>query len=194
MIYLLIIPFALILFIVIINYLRKLHWDVIHNNLFDLVDKIGGKVIRRGFLARPVFYGTYRKCEITINFSQEKKENGRKNYINISINKIIKHSLSIVSLEWLKSQNESTDGLYIFEIGENIKYGLRSKNKNGIKKNSNKEKIKRGLVDLHSFNYLFMGETGIIYEMESQNIAIDTKHPKLHKQINTIYNFSQNFK
>ena len=67
-------------------------------------------------------------------------------------------SLSIVSLDWLKSQNESTDGLYIFEIEEKIKYGIRSKNKNRILKKGNKEKIEKNLTDLHPFNYLFIGE------------------------------------
>ncbi len=75
--------FGVILFFVIINYLRKLHWDAIHNNLLDLEDEIGGAVIRKGFLARPVFHAKYKGSEVTINFSQDKRQGKRINYIDI---------------------------------------------------------------------------------------------------------------
>ena len=45
----------IIIFIVLINYLRKLHWDSIHFNLLALADEIEGEIFRRNFMARPVF-------------------------------------------------------------------------------------------------------------------------------------------
>ena len=103
-----------------------------HNNLFDLVDEFGGNVYRRGFLARPVFHGTYKNCEVTINFSQERINSKRKNYINISIDKKINKSVTIVSLDWIKSQNESTDDLEIISMNNSQQYGIRIKNINNI--------------------------------------------------------------
>ena len=52
MIYILSIFVIFIAILVIINYLRKLHWDVIHHNLLELVDDIGGKILRQGMLGR----------------------------------------------------------------------------------------------------------------------------------------------
>jgi len=179
----------LILFFFIINYLRKLHWDAIHGNLFDLVDDFGGNVYRRGLLARPVYHGNYKNCEVTINFSQEKKKSSRKNYINISINKKIKESVTIVSLDWIKSQNESTDDFEIIAMNNSQNYGIRIKNINNTKKNELKSKLEK----IIPFNYFFLGQTGLIFEKESKNLGIDTKYDLLKPQIETIFSLSNIF-
>jgi hypothetical protein len=179
----------LVLFFLIINYLRKLHWDVIHSNLLDLVDEIGGNVNRRGFLSRPVFHGNYKNCEITINFSQERINSARKNYINISINKKLKKSITIASLDWIKSQNESTDGLETISMNDAKQYGIRI--------NKMKDTFKKDLIyqleKIVPFNYIFMGQTGLIYEKESENLGTDTKFDLLKSDITHIFNLSNLF-
>ena len=75
----------IVVFLIIINYLRKLHLDAIHFNLLSLIDDIGGAVIRKGFLARPVYHGSYQGIEVTINFSSERSQKKRRQYLNISL-------------------------------------------------------------------------------------------------------------
>ena len=178
--------FLLVVFFLLINYLRKLHWDAIHNNLLDLVDEYGGNVYRRGFLARPVFHGIYKKSEVTINFSQERINSKRKNYINISIDKKNKKSVTIVSLDWIKAQNESTDDMEIISINNSLDYGIRGKNIKIIKRNE----LKSHLQKLVPFNYLFLGQTGLIFEKESINLGVDTKLDVLKSCIESVYNLS----
>jgi len=180
----------LIVFFLLINYLRKLHWDAIHNNLFDLVDDYGGNVYRRGFLARPVFHGVYKKSEVTINFSQERINSKRKNYINISIDKEINKSITIVSLNWIEAQNESTDDLEIISIKDSHDYGIRSKNMKKVKMNE----LKSHLQKLVPFNYLFLGQTGLIFEKESKNLGFETKPDVLKSYIESVYNLSNKLK
>ena len=163
-----------------------MHWDAVHNNLFDLVDEFGGNVYRRGFLARPVFHGTYKNCEVTINFSQERINSKRKNYFNISIDKKINKSVTIVSLDWIKSQNESTDDLEIISMNNSQQYGIRIKNINNTKKNE----LKSQMENLIPFNYVFLGQTGLIFEKGSKNLAIDTKSDAMKPYIETVYNLS----
>jgi hypothetical protein len=179
----------LVLFFLIIYYLRKLHWDVIHSNLLDLVDEFEGNVHRKGFLSRPVFHGNYKNCEITINFSQERIKSARKNYINISINKKLNKSITIASLDWIKSQNESTDGLETILMNDSNQYGIRI---NKIKETL-KNDLKHQLEKIVPFNYLFIGQTGLIYEKESKNLGTDTKSDLLKSDITHIFNLSNLF-
>lgn len=182
--------FLLFIFLfILINYLRKLHWDAVHNNLFDLVDAIGGNVIRRGFLSRPVFHGNYKNCEVTINFSQEKKSSKRKHYINISINKRIKDTITIASVDWIRLQNENSDDLKILSVNSSKKYGIRIKGIN----NSTLKKLENKLEKVVPFNFIFMGHTGLIFEKESKNLGIDTKLNVLQPDIENIYNLTQLF-
>ena len=173
----------LAIFFVLINYLRKLHWDAVHNNLFDLVDEFGGNVYRRGFLARPVYHGKYKNHEVTINFSQDRLNAKRKNYINISIDKKNKNSVTIVSLDWLKSQNESAENLKIVNLENSNQYGIRIENLN----NTKEKELKAELKNLVPFNYVFFGQTGLIYEKESNNLGFETKPEKLKPSIESIY-------
>jgi len=180
----------LVVFYLLINYLRKLQWDAVHSNLFDLVDEFGGDVYRRGFLARPVFHGTYKNCEVTINFSQERVNSKRKNYINISIDKKINKSITIVSVDWIKVQNESTEGLEIISMNDSKEYGIRIKNINNTKKNE----LKSQLEKLIPFNYIYLGQTGLIFEKESNNLGSETKMDSLKPYIEIVHNLSGIFK
>jgi hypothetical protein len=171
---------------VILNILRKFQWDVIHNNLLDLEDEIGGSILRKGFLSRPVFTGKYEGSELTINFSQERIKNKRLNYINVSMNIRIKNSLTIISLDWLKDKKESTDDLEIVNIDESSKYGIRKSSSKNIFKKDSQKKIKQLIAQLHPFTYIFVGQTGIIFEKDGENLAITTKKSLLLEIINLL--------
>ncbi len=188
MIYILIVAVGFILFLVIINYLRKLHWDVIHNNLLDLVDDIGGKVIRQGMLGRPIYHGRYEELDITINFSTEKGEKGRKNLIDISIGIPLKQAFTISAYNWLKEREESaTEEFTDIDLGGSKEYGMRNTSGKDIVKNNMQKKFHDILKRLDPFNFLFVGRNGLLYETEGGNLAVSTKHPAIKSDIMAIY-------
>jgi hypothetical protein len=176
-----------VLFFLVINYFRKLHWDAVHNNLFDLVDKLGGNVYRRGFLARPVYHGKYKKHELTINFSQERINSKRKNYINISIDKKNKDSVTIVSMDWLKMQNERADNFKMIALDDEKKYGIQIQKLN----HHLVQELKSKLSEMKPFNYAFFGQTGLIFEQESMNLGIETKLDQIKPVIDSVYELSK---
>jgi hypothetical protein len=176
---------ALILFIVLINFLRKLHWDSIHFNLLTLADEIEGEVYRRNFMARPVFHGKYKGIELTINFSSERTGNGRSNYIDISFNQKVVHPFTISSLSWLRERKDASLAEYqSIEISGEKKYGVRK----GASMLYSK-KIISYIQKLDPFNFIFAGGTGVLMEIQCKNIAIATKHPNLKNRIEVLYTF-----
>jgi hypothetical protein len=176
---------VIIIFIILINYLRKLHWDSIHFNLLSLADEIKGEIYRRNFMTRPVFHGKYKGIELTINFSSERTGNGRSNYIDISFNKHVKHAFTISSLRWLRERTDSSleDYREIEILGEK-KYGIRKGDPRLYS-----QKITGYLQKLDPFNFIFAGGTGVLMEIQCKNTAIATKHPHLMKRIEVLYDF-----
>lgn len=172
---------------VVIIFLRKLHWDAVQLNLLQLQNAIGGKVIRKGFLIRPLFHGNYKNMALTINFSTEKFKKNRRNYIDITIDKKFKNSLTISSLDWLKERDESVSEYEPIKIAD-TNYGLRrEKNIRVIKKNRNTEFINY-VKQLHPINFIYFSKNGLLFERECQNITIETEYVKLKETIDQLYN------
>jgi hypothetical protein len=170
----------------VIVFLRKLHWDAIQLNLFQLQDDIGGKVIRKGFLTRPLYHGTYNNLALTINFSTEKFKKNRRNYIDITIGKNFKNPLTISSLDWLRERDESVSEYEPIKIANN-KYGLRrEKNIRVIKKNHKTDFINY-IKQLHPINFIYFSKNGLLFERECLNIANETEYVKLKDTINLLY-------
>ncbi len=187
MIYVLAAGASFILIVVVINYMRKLHWDAVHINLLDLVDDIGGQVLRQGFLGQPIFHGQYKKMDITINFSTERHKKKRRNLIDISIGMPIKKSFTISSYEWLKEREDSAlDEFKSLDLDGLHNYGLRNPSDNQIAKESKQLKFRQILLDLDPFLFLFVGANGLLYEKDGGNLAVSTKHPALKDQIRYI--------
>ena len=184
MIYILTALVGFILFLIIINYLRKLHWDVIHNNLLDLVDDIGGKVIRQGMLGRPIYHGRYKKLDITINFSTEKVDKRRKNLIDFSIGIPLKQSFTISAYDWLQEREEGAlEEFTGIDLGGSKEYGMRNTSGNDIVKKNMQKKFHDILKRLDPFLFLFVGRNGLLYETDGGNLAVSTKHPALKSDI-----------
>jgi hypothetical protein len=176
---------AVVVFVLLVNYLRKLHWDSIHFNLLTLADNVEGEIFRRNFMARPVFYGKYNGIEITINFSSERTGKGRNNYIDISFSKKVKHTFTISSLDWLHERKDASPEEYReIEISGQKKYGIR---KGGSKLYS--EKIIKCIETLDPFNFIFAGGTGVLMEIQCKNTAMATKHPLLMEKIEALNDF-----
>jgi hypothetical protein len=171
----------------ILIYLRKLHWDIIHHNLFDLSDEIGGKIVRHGFASRPFYYGIYQGYKLTVNFSSEKTKRGRKNYLDISINRKIDKSITIASVKWLKENNADLLKNFIpFRDQEINKYGISICGKQSLCPEKLEQNMKEYIKNMDNFNFIFLGGSGVLLEIVCDNLAYASKHPRLKLNIDTL--------
>jgi hypothetical protein len=181
----------LILLLVAMNFLRKLQWDAIHNNLLDLTDDIGGQVIRQGMLGRPIFHGNYRKLDITVNFSTERSKKGRNNYIDISIGRNFNQTFTISALDWLREREGSAlDEFTEISMNSQKKYGMRSKSGLDVIKKNMQQKFYELLQEMDPFSFIFIGYNGLLFEKRGGNLAMSTKHPVLKKNIDSLIELS----
>ena len=180
---------AFIIILLILIFLRKLHWDAIHHNLLELADDIGGNIIRHGFATRPIYHGKYGGNELTVNFSTEKTKKGRLNYIDISLNRNIKYSLTLASEKWLNENNaELLKNFIPFKNKDINMYGISFAGKEAVTIQNIENNIKNHIKSMSSFNFIFLGGMGALLEIECENIAIATKHPALKNNIICLIN------
>jgi|GEM_PF-2427066 len=189
MLLILLLIFGLVIIIfIILNVLRKWYWDGIQSNLLDLVDDIGGQVIRHGFFSRPFYHGNYQQIDLTINFSSERLKKGRSNLIDISLATSLKESLTISSFQWLKDIEEKSIGDYepLSIKGEPL-YGLRKSDSARQNARIFKSDFIHHLEKLHPFRFIFIGQQGVLYEIETENLPQSTRHPRLKEQLDGIF-------
>lgn len=182
---------AFILFGILI-FMRKLHWDAVHHNLFDLADEMDGQVIRRGFASRPVFHARYRDKDIAVNFSTDRENGKRRHAVDISIGIETNLSLTISSKNWLRSQKtpiaEDYENLGEDKLsGYSIRYGENKQTLNAESMQVLGEEIKK----LIPFNFLFIGSSGILFENTFDNVAMGTRHPGLKDRIDTLLDLNE---
>ncbi len=183
---------SIVIFLVIINYLRKLHLDAIHFNFLELADSIGGQVMRRGILSRPVYHGAFKSIELTINFSSERAQKKRRQYLDISMGKNSKYNITISTQDWIADRNEESSSAFEpLKIPGDVNYViLRPANVTYVKKN-NENKFIECVKDLTPFTYIYIGQNGILFERECNNIAQCTKPPKLKDAIELLFELSK---
>lgn len=183
---------SIVIFFVIINYLRKLHLDAIHDNFLELADSIGGQVMRRGILSRPVYHGAFKSIELTINFSSERAQKKRRQYLDISMGKNSKYNITISTQDWIADRNEESSSAFEpLKIPGDVNYViLRPANVTYVKKN-NENKFVECVKDLTPFTYIYIGQNGILFERECDNIAHCTKPPKLKDKIELLFELSK---
>ena len=183
---------TIVIFFVIINYLRKLHLDTIHDNFLELADSIGGQVMRRGILSRPVYHGAFKSIELTINFSSERAQKKRRQYLDISMAKNSKYNITISTQDWIADRNEESSSAFeSLKIPGDVNYViLKPANVTYFKKNS-ENKFIECVKDLTPFTYIYIGQNGILFERECNNIAQCTKPPKLKDKIELLFELSK---
>ena len=183
---------AIVFIFFIFNLLRKLHWDAIQMNLLELADTIGGSVIRKGILARPIYHGRYQNMDLTINFSTDRTGGKRNNYIDISIGMNLDNVYTISSLEWIRESSAgSVEDFVPLELTTDIEYGIRQNKGKKLFAKSGSAKIKKYLEELDPFRFLHVSQNGILFEKEGENLGISTKHPKLKQHIDTLFGLIQ---
>ena len=183
---------SIVIFFVIINYLRKLHLDAIHDNFLELADSIGGQVMRRGILSRPVYHGAFKSIELTINFSSERAQKKRRQYLDISMAKNSKYNITISTQDWIADRNEESSSAFEpLKIPGDVNYViLKPANVTYVMKN-NENKFIECVKDLTPFTYIYIGQNGILFERECDNIAQCTKPPKLKDKIELLFELSK---
>ena len=183
---------GIVIFLLLINYLRKLHLDAIHFNFLELADIIGGQVIRKGILSRPVYHGAFRSIELTINFSSERSQKKRRQYLDISMAKNTSYNITISTRDWIADRNEEPSSNFEpLEIPGDVDYViLKPENVTYVKK-INEKKFIECIKELTPFTYIYVGTNGILFERECENIARCTKLPELKNTIELLFELTK---
>ena len=183
---------SIVIFFFIINYLRKLHLDAIHFNFLELADSIGGQVIRKGILSRPVYHGAFKSIELTINFSSERANKKRRHYLDISMAKNSMYNITISTKDWIMDRNEESSSDFTpLGIPGDVNYVILNPHNETYVKKVNENKFFECIKTLSPFTYLFIGRNGILFERECNNIAQCTKSPELNNTIEYIFELSK---
>lgn len=176
-------------------YARKSQWDTIHRNLLDLEDHYEGKVIRRGFAARPFFYGKINGYSLTLNISSEKLANERLNYFDISWGLPTSESFTIAEKKWLaKHRDKEADILPEIENDYGQRFGLIHKDLNKAKEIMQHPAVLKFVNEFKNLCYIFLGKTGIICEFSAENLAEASKFDSIVKRFELIKTLGEAFK
>ena len=178
--------FAILLVMV---FIRKLQFDVIHQNFLDLEDKIGGQVRRAGFAARPSYACEYKGQNVSISFTSEKnKGDDRRYYITATMEAKAKINFSILSADWMgPAQKNDKRTLIPLQDGEYLMEPRNSTQLHKVKLPS----IEAQLEKIAPFAYILMAKTGMILERTSKNITEDMKADSLLKLIDGMISFKK---
>ena len=184
MLYFIIICAAILVVWIILLYIRKSLWDVVHRNLLALEDNFEGKIIRKNFLARPVFSGKINGSQITLSFSSAKSANGRITYLNISYDLPTKTSLTLSSKKWLEEQNAGElEDYTTIENDYGEKFVIRPISNKMVKQLIGNTVLLEFINEFRDLAYYFSGKTGILCEFIVDQAAEATKFDQLHKRL-----------
>jgi len=165
-------------------YSRKSLWDVVHRNLLDLQDAYEGRVMRRSFLARPVFNGKINGREITINFSSEKLDGKRITYIDITFNIHASFSCTIAASAWLKKQQDGKAEDFTFiQNNQGREFLIRPASDNKVQDFIQTEQFHDIINKFDGLAYLFVNRHGLICEFETEDLARKTEFEQLNSKL-----------
>ncbi len=187
--------FILLLFLLwgIVLYVRKSHWDTIHRNLLDLEDHFEGKVIRRGFAARPFFHGKVKGRAFTLNISTERLDNQRLTYVDISWDLPTNETLAISNFEWLKKQGRGKlkKDMIVARSEQGEEFVFVHKNKERLKEIASLPAVKQFISQFENLCYVFLGKGGLLCEFSTDNLAQATEFEGLNKRLQLLENLRE---
>lgn len=194
MIYVLSIVALIFLFWALLMYVRKSQWDTIHRNLLDLEDHFEGKVIRRGFAARPYFHGRVDGHPFTLNLSSERINDERINYVDISWDLPVKESLTIADFNWLKKRRDKNEELKLLKSQQGKEFALMHRNKKRLEQLVKSQIIQTFVSQFENLCYVFLGKTGLICEFSADNLARATEFKNLSPKLELLKMLGEEFK
>ncbi len=176
--------FVLVLFLF---YVRKSQWDTIHRNLLDLEDHFEGKVIRRGFAARPFFHGKVMGFPFTLNISTEKLANQRMVYVDITWDIATRQALTISNNDWLKRRgDEQPPNSKVISTQSGKKFIFIHEDEKRLQHIAQHPVVQEFLTQFENLCFLFMGKTGLICEFSTENLAKATEFEGLNRRLQLI--------
>ena len=179
-----IISFLILITWIILIYIRKSLWDVVHRNLLSLEDNFEGKIIRKNFLARPVFHGKINDTQVTLSFSTAKSSKGRVTYLNISYDLATRTSLTLSTRKWLEEQNAGDlDDYTTLENNYGEKFIIRPISNIKVKQLTEDKIVMEFINEFRNLAYYFSGKTGILCEYIIDQAAEATKFDQLNKRL-----------
>ncbi len=182
---------SILIFFVVINYLRKLNLDAIHFNFLELADAVGGQVIRKGILSRPVYHGAFKSIELTVNFSSERTQKKRRQYLDISMAKNSSYNITISTRDWIEARNEESSSNFVpLDIPGDVNYVILKPDDVTYVKEINEKRFIECVKSLTPFTFIYIGQNGILFERECDNIAMCTKPPKLKDTVELLFELS----
>ena len=184
---------AFLIFILLYGFLifiRKTMWDAVHRNLLDLEELYEGRVLRRGFATRPYFHGKMDGSAFTINFSTEKKAGKRNTYIDISYERASAITCTCSDRQWLETQtNDSPSNFLTIQNKRGKEFIVRPASDKHVQKLARDDRLKKAL-DLDGLAYIFIGKSGLICELVSEEIIKATQAENLDLILKEIQNLS----
>jgi hypothetical protein len=175
----------------VINYLRKLNLDAIHFNFLELADTIGGQVMRKGILSRPVYHGAFKSIELTVNFSSERAQKKRRQYLDISMAKNSSYNITISTRDWIEGRSEESSSDFVpLDIPGDVNYVILKPDDVTYVKEINEKRFIECVKNLTPFTFIYIGQNGILFERECDNIALCTKSPKIKDTVELLFELS----
>jgi hypothetical protein len=176
--------FTLLIIIGVLIFLRKIQYDRTHHNLLDLKSDIGGEVRRTSFLQQPLYRGKHKGFDFQISFSNDKIEKERVSYITYSFVRTSKSQLTIGTKTWFAEMGvEIEDQKDILVVNDFV---FRSNSAMLLKKMQTDQFVLTKLNELGNFAYMMFSNAGIMFEMKSGQIVVDTDKEQILKILETI--------
>jgi hypothetical protein len=191
LIFIIIVAVTILAWIILI-YVRKSLWDIVHRNLLALADNFEGKVIRKNFLNRPVFHGKVDETPLTLSFSTAKSDKGRITYLNISLDLPTKTSLTLSAKKWLEEQNAGELKDFVeLENDYGEKFIIRPASNMTVKNLMNENILREFINEFRDLAYFFSGRTGVLCEYIIERAAESTGFDQISKRLLMIKNLSR---
>ena len=103
-----------------------------------------------------------------------------------------KYNITISTQEWIADRNEESSSNFVpMEIAGDVKYVILKPENVTYVKEINKNKFIECIKVLTPFTYIYIGQNGILFERECNNIAQCTKPPKLKDTIELLFELSK---
>lgn len=188
MIYVLIFFLLILFFMFLLIFLRKFQYDKTHQALVDIVDEIGGEVIRNSFASQPIYSGSYEDKKVQITFSTDKIKNKRVDYITLSYVYPTLNHVTILSKDWL-TQMELSDENSDLITKDFDKFIVRSDNQKAM--NAFDANLAEDISELFPFAHIVFSPSGIMFERISTMILADIEKDSILKILARIHKIAK---
>ena len=175
-------------FLLLLVFLRKLQYDSIHQNLLDLEDAYGGKVMRGGFAVRPRYSGLYKGKRISVSITTSKDKRGRIYHIEVTMQASSKFQFSVMNAQLIKDQNIQPDRKERMKSISSDKYVFEVIEKDHLS-HLNLKRLGDIILQMDPFEFILISKNQLMLERVSHDFRKDTDIRYLGNLIKSMYEF-----